>query len=101
VSIDTYKCWGCGRMGVKLWRDSYPISAPIRLRCAACAAKREGVSLSDIAADGFRQTRHGRTDNIGLMVPAIPTTAPGLFWGYGAAPPEAVSWWNGLPVEAS
>jgi len=37
-----------------------------------------------------------RTDQIGWLVPAVPTE-DGSFWGYTSVPPEACEWWYKLP----
>jgi hypothetical protein len=39
------------------------------------------------------------TDQIGWMVPAVPTPDGDTFWGYTSVPLEGVLWWKALPTD--
>jgi hypothetical protein len=46
----------------------------------------------------FWREGHGRTDQIGWLVPAVPAPPPGDgFWGYTSVPDEGCRWWRALP----
>jgi hypothetical protein len=105
VNYTNYKCAKCGASGCKLWRESYVFLNHVELHCAPCAAKAEGGrDISSLNADGKIQWRPFETakytvptDQIGNMVPAVPTEDGETFWGYTSVPPEGVRWWRELP----
>lgn len=39
-----------------------------------------------------------RTDQIGWMVPAVPTEDGASFWGYTSVPQPGCAWWTNLPI---
>ncbi|HEU5122231.1 MAG TPA: hypothetical protein VFT59_05285 [Candidatus Saccharimonadales bacterium] len=93
-----YECGNCRRTGVKLWRRGATLT-PSALLCAYCGANLEGVDVNSIRVDGTRLVDGGRdTDQIGGLVPAVPTATNDGFWGYGGIPAEAYAWWRQLPV---
>jgi len=93
-----YKCGKCGATGCKLWRPSHTF-APV-LACCDCAAAITGESVSGIDAKGKSESKHGRTDQIGGYVPAVPDEECAGYWGYTSVPPEACAWWWALPTRA-
>lgn len=90
-----YKC-ACGASGCKLWRE-YQTFSP-KLICATCAANECGEDISDINADGMRNSEFGRTDQIGQYVPAVPDEEGVGYWGYTSIPESGCSWWCNLPT---
>lgn len=98
---DNYVCTGCKASRVKLWRQYNTFADHIELKCAACAAKDEGKDITGMTPDGmYPMTEHfvGQlTDQIGWMVPAIPTEDGESYWGYSSVPQEGVDWWKALP----
>jgi hypothetical protein len=93
-----YKCDGCGVSGVKLWREQVLVATLTRLFCAKCAGKDQDRDISSINADGMMLTLWGAmTDQIGVLLPAIPVDGLDTFWSYTAVPSTGVSWWRNLP----
>jgi DNA-directed RNA polymerase subunit RPC12/RpoP len=93
-----YKCAFCGAENCKLWRQSQTFAGHICLVCGPCALadqKQEGP----IDAGGFVYDKdiHQHCDQIGWLVPAVPTPDGETFWGYSSVPPEGVAWWRNLP----
>jgi len=79
-----YVCSKCEAHRVKLWRQYNTFACYIELMCRACTEK-----------DQNKIKRPG-SDQIGRMVPAVPTD-DGTFWGYTSAPLPLVEWWKALP----
>jgi hypothetical protein len=67
-----YVCSECGAEGVKLWRQYQTVVENIRLLCGECALKDQGKA-GPIDKEGKRKGICGLTDQIGWLVPAIPT----------------------------
>ena len=98
MQID-YKCSVCDKENVKLWRQYMTVCATyVELLCADCAMKdqdKDGV----VGEDGRRETEYGaKTDQIGWLVPAVPTDENDTYWGYCAVPQDRVEWWRGLSL---
>lgn len=97
-----YKCAGCGDHGVKLWREYNTMACYITLRCAACAVANQAGEIGPntvIGDDGKCEAKHGyRTDQIGYLMPAVPTEDGETFWGYTSVPQPGVDWWKRLPT---
>ena len=85
-----YVCSDCATSGVRLWRDSHTFLDRQTLRCRACA-----LTAAD-KPNGWEP----RGDQIGWLVPAVPTPDGQTFWGYTSVPMAAVAWWSALPIEA-
>jgi len=93
----SYKCDHCGARCCKLWREYQTIGT--KLLCCRCAAVGTGRSIDEIDEHGTIATKHGRTDQIGWWVPAVPVDGePGAYWGYTSVPPEGIAWWRALPT---
>jgi hypothetical protein len=99
---DGYKCSDCGAAGVKLWREYQTLADCVTLRCAACACRKENRE-DDVDAQGKIKSEHGshRIDQIGWLVPAVPTEDGQTFWGYSSVPQPGVVWWKSLPTRAN
>ena len=93
---EEYKCHGCGKTGVKLWREYQRIKP--KLLCAECAAEDQKEDISKINLDGSREIKIGMTDTIGWYVPAVPDEEGLGFWGYTSVPDAGVNWWKHLPL---
>lgn len=98
TAVIPYKCATCGAESCKLWRLYNTFLSHQRLACGPCALadqKQEGP----IDAGGFVYDKdiHQRCDQIGELVPAVPTPDGETFWGYSSVPPEGVAWWRNLP----
>lgn len=104
---DWYKCRSCGTQGVKLWRLYQTFSVKPKLLCCHCAAKDQGKDIEGIDADGCYQnkSKHSKvtfhTDQIGWLVPAVPTEEGPAYWGYSSVPEAGVEWWRRLPTSKS
>lgn len=94
-----YQCSKCGCKNQKLWRQYQTIASAIELMCVGCSLTDQRKSTSK---DYFFE---GTSDQIGWMVPAVPTVLPDAdgnvpegetFWGYSSVPEESVKWWNEL-----
>jgi len=96
IQVD-YLCDGCGAKGVKLWREYNTFADAIFLRCAWCASGFEGKKGA-VDSNGCRESKYGRTDKIGNLVPAVPVSGEPTYWGYTSSPVEAVHWWRTLPT---
>jgi len=90
-----YKCGTCGATGCKLWRDS---SFCPDLKCAPCAARAQKRSIEGIDESGLIPTDMGLCDQIGWMVPCVPTEDESTYWGYTSVPQDGVEWWKRLPT---
>lgn len=98
---DNYACVGCSAIGVKLWRDYQTSADACELRCAECAtrlevARNKNSDRSPLCEDGVFTFRDG--DQIGGLVPAVPTDDGSTFWGYTSISPGGVAWWHDLPT---
>lgn len=103
-----YTCSSCGATGIKLWRDYNTCASAVDLKCAECATpdqvayeaknynntNREALGALD--DDGAFTFRNG--DQLGGLVPAVPTAEGNTFWGYSSVPDEEVEWWHALPT---
>lgn len=90
-----YKCGKCGASTCKLWREHS--SADWKdLYCARCAGTRADKDVSTLDDKGTIALAHGRTNQIGWLIPAIPKDNV-AFWAYGATPPDRWQWWHALP----
>jgi DNA-directed RNA polymerase subunit N (RpoN/RPB10) len=95
-----YRCFNCGAINCKLWRQYQTFLNHITLLCAVCAARDQGESITDIDSDGKRTIgipMH-RSDQIGIYIPAVPTKEWDTFWGYTSVPQEGCTWWRYLPT---
>jgi hypothetical protein len=81
-----YECSVCGDTGVKLWRQYQTFLNHIQLMCRACAERDQG-----------KQLQIG-CDQIGWMIPAVPTEEGYSFWGYTSVPDAGVEWWKALSM---
>ena len=95
-----YACQGCGAKGVKLWRRYQTCLDGQDLYCAACALASQ-KEAGPVDGDGYRVGKYGETDQIGWLVPAVPTEDGKTFWGYTSVPEPGVVWWRRLPTGAS
>ena len=98
----TYVCGTCHASDCKLWRNYQTFLSNQSLYCARCAGKEQDIDVSAMDAEGRRPSRHGgRTDQIGWLVPAVPTQENDTFWGYSSVPGKGVEWWRRLPTFAT
>lgn len=89
-----YTCGDCGAHGVRLWRDFQTAMVAQALRCAACAEQHQRKGRGPAWRSPYSL---GQGDQIGWLVPAVPTVEGNTFWGYTSVPPEGVAWWKRLP----
>ena len=68
-------------------------------RCRRRASRYPSKRLVD--ADGRRQSRYGKTDQIGWLIPAVPVEEGGTYWGYTSVPEPGVKWWRSVPTTRS
>lgn len=99
-----YQCSACGVVGLKLWRQYNTVASELDLLCGPCALKDQKHD-GPIGEDGRCPTwiaphddKPIMTDQIGGLVPAIPTEDNSTFWGYTSVPASGVRWWRGLPT---
>ena len=93
-----YACGACGAKGIKLWRDVCCCASQVDLRCASC------MNCGDVDEGGYFihkqygiKTDQCTTDELGSMVPAVPTECEDTYWGYTSVPDDGVRWWRSLP----
>jgi len=93
-----YRCDDCGAHGVKLWRDYQTFLNHQRLLCADCGVK-DQKKAGRVDDNGNLDTYDGfATDQIGWLVPAVPTEEGDTFWGYTSVPQAGCDWWKRLPT---
>jgi hypothetical protein len=103
VAVIKYTCARCPAAGVKLWRQSHTFADCVELLCVDCACQDEGVDAATVGEDGRRRLKMyghycGRTDQIGGLVPAVPTEKGATYWGYTSVPQDRCDWWDRLPL---
>lgn len=92
-----YRCSICRAHGVKLWREYNTLADETRLLCCDCAGRDQRKDVRALDQFGRRETKHGRTDQIGGLFLAVPTEDGETFWGHTSVPKSGVTWWCGLP----
>ena len=98
TNVIPYKCATCGAEVCKLWRLYNTFLSHQRLMCGPCALvdqKQQGPI--DAGGYVYDKSIHQHCDQIGWLVPAVPTPDGETFWGYSSVPPEGVAWWRALP----
>ncbi len=99
----TYRCGKCGKHGVKLWREYNTFLNHQKLFCCECAGKHEDtLNVKQILPNGkipwfYRGQPMGWTDQIGSLIPAVPTEQNDTYWGYTSVPQPGCEWWVHLP----
>lgn len=105
---DDYKCHSCSIVGCKLWRESGFL--PVKLECVDCAIKSQKDPKSctsfseknypiEVQEHGSYIDEYGMScDQIGWLLPAVPTPDNESFWGYTSVPEDGVIWWKKLPL---
>lgn len=94
-----YVCSRCSAASSKLWRQYQTFLNHIELLCVDCAGADQHKDVSEMDADGRYVSEHGwRIDQIGWLVPAIPTEEGDTYWGYTSVPEAGVRWWRALPT---
>ena len=72
-----YKCEGCDKSNVKLWRSSTPFLEHVTLLCVDCAIARSGPDKHENYSTMTEAGKHwgigGFTDQLLFGVPAMPT----------------------------
>jgi len=59
-----------------------------------------GVGAEGVPADAIEtKAERRRYDQIGWLVPAVPTPDGESFWGYTSVPQDACQWWHALPYK--
>jgi len=101
VTPEAYVCTSCGAKHVKLWRQYQTFLNHIDLLCAECAAKNQTIDISTMDEHGLylRDDSKHLTDQIGWLVPAVPTEEGDTFWGYSSVPLDGCTWWKSLPLK--
>lgn len=94
-----YQCSVCGACGIKLWCQYQTFPDHIHLLCGAHALADQKLNGS-ISEDGYRETDYGPCDQIGWLVPAVPTEDGETYWDYMSVPELGVKWWRNLPLRA-
>lgn len=109
VTPPDYKCSGCSATNCKLWRQYQTFASHIELFCANCAIKDQSEpgasSLGKkkkkikIDTDGTYKDEEFRMkcDQIGWLVPAVPTEEGDTYWGYTSIPQAGCDWWTRIP----
>lgn len=95
---ENYICAECGTKGVKLWREHAVTPNHQVLRCVECACKKACVT-GTVGIDGRIKLESGEmTDQIGSLLPAIPTKELDGYWAYVSVPEKYIDWWKALPL---
>lgn len=95
-----YVCSDCKASGCKLWRNYNAVLSAVVLRCGQCALKNQNEQ-GPLNEDGthFSPKINMQCDQIGWLVPAIPTEENDTYWGYTSVPQVGVLWWKRLPLK--
>jgi hypothetical protein len=98
----TYVCKTCKATNCKLWREYQAFLEHQQLYCCDCAAEDQGKDISTMTKDGTYSSDPDaprvKIDQIGWLIPAVPTEANDTFWGYTSVPQPGVDWWKRLPL---
>lgn len=82
-----YRCSECGATGVKLWRENNTFLDFQVLRCVHCACKKAEKPVPTNLMEG---------DQLGWLIPAVPTEDGTTYWGYTSVPMMGCIWWKRL-----
>lgn len=88
----TYVCTSCGAANCRLWREYQTMASRTKLLCCNCAERDQNRKCN---LDSDERMKH---DQIGWLVPAVPTPEWDTFWGYTSVPDDGVQWWYNLPL---
>lgn len=88
-----YHCEVCGAKDCRLWRKYQTFLDHQKLFCANCAENDQDKKLELDQAAG-----HITHDQIGWLVPAVPTEDGETYWGYTSVPSSGCEWWDALPI---
>lgn len=97
ITPEKYKCSKCSSSNIKLWRQYQTFADNIELLCGSCALKDQNKT-GPIDDNGRIKGEYGFTDQIGWLVPAVPTEDGDTFWGYTSVPSSGCRWWRNLPT---
>ncbi len=89
-----YRCTVCDVHGVRLWRQYQTCASAIELMCCDCAALDQGK----LGKDDRSHSLDDDGDQIGWMIPAVPTEEGDTYWGYTSVPQAGCDWWYALPM---
>ncbi len=92
-----YRCDDCKAYGCKMWRDYQTFLNHQTVRCADCACAAEKKDATQIDRKGRLVTEERKSDQIGALVPAVPSEDGSTYWGYTSVPEAGVKWWKRLP----
>jgi hypothetical protein len=96
-----YQCGTCKKRGCKLWREYNTFLNHQALYCCDYAGKNQKKDISQIDERGKIPDPdlggYG-SDQIGWLVPAVPTQDGTTYWGYTSVPQDGCDWWYGLPT---
>jgi len=92
-----YKCGKCKATQRKLWREYNTFLCFQTFLCADCSLAEEGEQ-GPVGADGKHLGEFGRTNQIGMRFPAVPTEEGDTYWGYTSTPNAGWLWWERLPT---
>lgn len=95
-----YACSKCNKERAKLWRRAGNADGRKILTCLACTSHQAGlIGLSVDAKGEYVDRSTGKNTNyIGRYVPAIPEPKGSDLFFIHEAPPEALKWWQSLPL---
>jgi hypothetical protein len=94
-----YSCSECGARGLRLWRYYSAFLSDQKLFCADCGVKDQKETYTVDEEGKHTDPEYGyRSDQIGWLVPAVPTEGGETFWGYTSVSEMGCNWWRGLPV---
>lgn len=104
--LEKYQCSSCSVDGMKLWRPIHGLSGWLCARCATDIERsrlqdetdRHLLSIWPFDTDGNFTFSAG--DQLGDMLPAVPTVDGSEVYGYGSVPEERARWWHAMPTHA-
>ena len=100
-----YRCDKCDACDCKLWRYYQAFLNEQELFCLECALKKQKKKIKVLTPDGKMEFEDDKfpylSDQIGWLIPAVPTEENDTFWGYTSVPQSLVIWWKELPNYAN
>lgn len=93
MNHDKYTCSCCNKNNIKLWRKSHTFANNIKLLCFECGKENQADWIRDYSPVDLEES-----DQLGRLIPAVPTEDGDNFWGYTSVPPEGCTWWHNLSL---
>jgi hypothetical protein len=88
---ETYRCMSCAATNRRLWRDYNTFLSSQILLCKSCALVDQQKNIERYQVDS-----RVKSDQVGSLIPAVPTEEGETFWGYSSVPAAGIAWWYAI-----